>query len=60
MMLRPSFVFTRLNSPVAPGPALEFRSINPGADTEFTLGDLDLVFNTIRGFAASAALSGNL
>jgi hypothetical protein len=59
-MLRPPCVFTRLDSPVAPGPALEVRSINPGANAEFTLGDLDLILETITGFAASAALSGNL
>lgn len=45
---------------MAPRPVLEAHTINPGADTEFTPGDLDLVFGTISSFAASAALSGNL
>lgn len=58
-MLRPPYVLTRLDSPVAPRPGLVAPTVNPGADTEFTLGDLGLLFETIDGFAASAALRGN-
>lgn len=47
------------DSPVAPGPTLEVGTVNPGANTEFSLGDLDLLFDTIGGFAASTALGGN-
>lgn len=54
------YVLTRLDSPVAPGPALEGRAVNPAADSQFTLGDLCLLLGTFRAFAASTALSSDL
>jgi hypothetical protein len=41
-------------------PGLEGLTIHPGTDTEFTLDDLELLFETIGGFAASTALCSNL
>lgn len=44
---------------MTPGPTLEVGALNPGADTELTLGNLDLFLDTAGAFAASTALIGD-
>jgi hypothetical protein len=46
-------------SPVPPGPALEALPIDPGTNAELTLGNLNLLFDTLRALAASTALASN-
>lgn len=44
--------------PVAPGPALVLLSLDPGADAELALGDLDLaVFALLVGAAGTGTRS---
>lgn len=48
------------NSPVAPGPALIILGLDPGAEADFALGDLDLVVFAFFVRTTSTVVRGNL